>query len=1169
MIATANLATPFPPADSVPSPTLVPVNDSSLPQETRHEDPAPDGPQALKTALGDWRNLQTLAHKLTETAHGLANNADATAVLSVLQRTSVAIEAEPASTSLKAFIEGKKIPLPQSKAELLALANRLTQQTLVHPLGTFGGALSWPIPPSLEQQRDIKNLLDNNTARLEGLPLTVRRSGALDYLMNAQPLSTAQLRDPVSAMETLLGSPRAQALGNAIRTALNGYPSGDGVNDYVLAAIQLGLDPESINAPARNRVAGFDLANPGHRGKPASTIIHALGNHLEAEGRTANGSGGLAARLLLARTAPQFLVKDIPEQVVYGSQAWANLCIAVAGIEAQTPGKAANMTFAQVMSAEGAADSAPASARTAALIDWGVANNLLPVKNDAQYDQEEIDSTRSLFNAQLEKLKQVSGLLDTKLPSRKEMALALLKEKFGEGVPFEERVLRMDYRPEIRGAARFSDPYSMLDITMQGLRIEASDWVVRGSHANINLETFAAFTKSRQFNVPAAFDSQFSKAIDNFKTVKKFSVINAITHLPLEDQNNLKRGKLNFYKENSYKISFNPLAGDQLFHSSPKILVKAENNQTITTYEIDTEKGTVKRKNNSILSRPHQVLSNEITKIEEFTPVMGPWSSIHREQPASASSGNTFLSVRIDVLADATVQALGLDNPAIKKQAAGSTPAESRRDRVDSIQHFVLDLIPLKSAIGNLLDGNYKDGLVDLSLDVFGFLTAGVGAAAKVGKTLGTVGSSATKLLNTSKILGVAALGELNPLSGLGDVVVGAGKLALKGAGTLAQSVQTLKGTANGVDLAQASELYDAAASGTLKVADRTVETSAVRHNGKWYAFDADRMQPYGSPLETFDPVSTLMPPSPNTRQTGNHRHNPLNRSARPALNQPVTLKTDHLPTEEYVKHIKGAPSDAHFTPSRRQATKDRFEQEMNDYYQRMANGEMPARPTIPTTADYEKVPDLLSKSLDASDVVVLGENHRSLSSFRTLNDNMQLFKDKGVKVIGIEGMFYDKNMRLVDDGMGKTGPGYRPHDPNLTLDHLIEKFQANGIEVVPLDHPYLTRHKHERNHYTQQNIDERNLQRLQEFNYYAAQTLKQHSGNGKVIALVGRQHINTTQNIPGVAELTGGIGIGLYERAGMRVGYGTNSLDPRPGPSGALADHNDITGDLQIFAPE
>lgn len=51
---------------------------------------------------------------------------------------------------------------------------------------------------------------------------------------------------------------------------------------------------------------------------------------------------------------------------------------------------------------------------------------------------------------------------------------------------------------------------------------------------------------------------------------------------------------------------------------------------------------------------------------------------------------------------------------------------------------------------------------------------------------------------------------------------------------------------------------------------------------------------------------------------------------------------------------------------------------------------------------------------------------------------------------------------------------------------------------------------------------------RLAEFNYAATQIIKQTPAGEKFVALLGKAHMNTYDNIPGVSELTGGVGISL-----------------------------------------
>lgn len=183
--------------------------------------------------------------------------------------------------------------------------------------------------------------------------------------------------------------------------------------------------------------------------------------------------------------------------------------------------------------------------------------------------------------------------------------------------------------------------------------------------------------------------------------------------------------------------------------------------------------------------------------------------------------------------------------------------------------------------------------------------------------------------------------------------------------------------------------------------------------------------------------------------------------------------------------------------------------------------------------------------------------------------DNVDVFVQNKVKKLFVEGLVYDKIMRWKDDGMGRIGLIYRPPNQRPTLGELLKKFEDNGIEIVPLDHFYLTRHNDERHLFGGPiKTPAQAKRRLEEFNYYATRTIEQHAGDDKWVALVGRHHLNTTQNVLGLSELTGATGIAVYGRAG-RVNYGVRSADPRPGPSGTLTPADDLTGDLQIFAGE
>ncbi|WP_338568093.1 hypothetical protein V6L78_18095 [Pseudomonas canadensis] len=1130
----------------------------------RPADEAPvSGNQNLRTALGDRRDLQTLARLLSDAETCLVANASPSIVTSFLQNTPMVVD--PASSfrqinnlgpdapvTLKSFIAGMGTYMPTSRTELLDLARSLGDPALKHPLGNFGGALAWPVPPSIEQQRAIDTLVNNNTPDLPGYT-RLGRYGALDYLMNTQRLSVAQLRDTEQALETLLTSPQAQILGNAIQTELQGIASETSVTDYVLAAIHIGLDPESISAPHRNRVANFDLARRSHWGKSADTVINALSRHLEEEGRTAQGRGNLAARVLLAKTAPQFLVKDIPPQVVYGSQAWANFCIAVATQEEDAPGSTRNKTYTQVMSDAEALGIPPSDADVLnALIDWAICNGHLTKKNDEQYNSDDILLARTAFNDQQSTIKIASSHLGDAVPSRKAMALAKLKKQFPEVADsvFEKRVLSIKDRAINPGAR------SMLDIIMEGHQLNHGETWWTASR-EVPLADFNAFSQSADSNIT----EDFTSALDSQKHIQSTLIKYLIADLPLEDRENLEYGKLEFHKEGTYKIGLGLFDSPELTSRKNRLLIKVERNGNTFLYALDPEKGALTKAPNFRDLEPSRT-ANTLRKTEQVEPT--DKSTAHL-QDARVNSGppKSFSSDRTQYIADMYLQALGLE-----QQARGVTSYDKERGQQEAVTEFLLDLLPLRSAIVNLRDGNYGAAAVDLTLDVFGLISAGLGACAKAIKASKTTSSAVSKLLKAGKILGAASIGELNPLSGAGDVLVGAGKLATRGLSSAAQGIKKLRGIAGNDELIEASNYFESAATGTFKVGEHTVEGSAVLQGGHWYAFDAGKMRPFGSPLQEFSALNVLMPHTPRTH--GAVRYDPLSgtfRRTTPNLQPRVPL-----PLDEYAisNSTNGTLIRDHFTPDRIHLTRKKFSLEMKAFFDDVARRGHPPRPVIPAVAISTTPDQLIAETLKKTDVVVFGEDHEDIASLITLRDSMKTLKDGGVKAIYMEGVTLDA-YGLIDDR--DLAHSIKNRTGGSTLyEELKTAAEASGIEIMPLEHKYLTQHSDTPGYFygldklphSSAQFKALYKQRLEEVNYYGARQVMKNELGGKSVVWVGRAHMNSSNNVTGMAELTGGIGIGVYQKTNIGQSMARKETSQK-NPSMELSHLDDTAGDVQI----
>ncbi|RTY00821.1 hypothetical protein EJ576_11000 [Pseudomonas sp. C 49-2] len=1166
------------PSTYAPPSILLSNTEQSLEPQPAPESPSepevalPNGRQALRVALADRSDLQKLAQALLAAFEKLPANAGPTDVIAVLKENRVAIHPNSSfrrdqnlmqpSVSLEAFIQSKGTYMPTTGIELQDLAGALIDHTLTHPLGNFAGALSWANPLSEVNQRKVLDVVRSNNANLHGLPLINPRWGALDYLAGAVRLSTTDMQDPAKALEKLLDSNRSQALGEAIQRTLGSIPTDRSANEGILAAIHLGLDPESIDRPVRNHVAGFNLAADTYWNRAPADVVSALAEHL----RSRTSVPELGARVLLARVAPQFLVKDIPEGVNIGTQAWANLCLAVARVEADSPGKTASMSFGEVM--RDAETKLPASESTqkAVLIDWAVANQVVAKYEDEEYTAEVIEHARSVFNQQHSDVKAASELLDIPMPDRKAMALDLLKKKWGDGIDFEQKILRINYGPETRGM-RFSDPYSMLDVTMQGLKLHDS-WQVFGTNT-LDLEAFTAFTHSNEFNIPAAFNTAFDNVTDHYKAIKKNLIMNAITHAPLEDRDQFNFGELRFFTEKSYMKSSNPFVSDRLFHTSKTIRVEAKREGKIQSYAFDTEKGTLQRipADQSSREPKNDVRGPEVVKFEEYYPDAAN-RNVTVALEHSRRPPNHFRNSRVQQVAATVVKGLEIDSDSVKRQAAGRTGSEKRTDTLDSIGNFLLDLIPFRSAIVNFQKGNYKDGITDLAFDVFGLVTAGVGTVAKVVSGASKGGSALASVLRATRIIGANTLSALNPLSGVGDLAIGAGKLTLAGASAVGEGVQRLRGMAYGSDLVDASYRFDAAATGIINQGGRRLEGSAVQHEGKWFAFDSGQQQPYGPPLEDFTPRDVLMPPSPRTRHSA--RYNPISRPARPK--QPDTRPREPLPSDEYATSAStnGALISDHFAADRLPFTREKFTLEMNGFYKDMAAGGMPPRPVIPDITASTRPNEMIADALTKTDVLVFGENHSEVASLVLMRDAMKTFKDSGVNAIYLEAATLDAYGLIADAALANN---IKNRAGGSTIyDELKKAADEFDIELMPLEHRYLTRHSDNPGYFSPLDTLPKSStafkalskQRLEEMNYYGARQVMKNELGGKSVVWVGRAHMNTSEGVPGIAELTGGIGISVYQNAAIPQSAVRKANVPRV-PSSTLSGSDMSAGDLQI----
>lgn len=828
----------------------------------------------LRVLLADNDNLRLLAERLALLDTRVDGNSIAPERVSYLLtantikpvKDSSYAATQPTSVSLATAITGLGFKLPTTLDELVALREDLEQKASLHPLGNLGGGLSWPIPMSQNDQRSIVRYLDTQKPQAthdKSLPQDGAGTSTLSYLLSGSSVMPSDLQDPVGALQKLLDSPKATELGSALRAQLQGAISPTGDSDYVLTAIHLGLDPESLTTPVGSTVAGFDLAKPEHWGQTPKTVVENLNRHLIDKGRATSESATLASHLLLSRTAPQYLIKDIPASVTVGSVAWANLSIAVAAIESERPGTVANMKFVDVMNYTNLytpPPTAPESAKNAALVEWGSANGLLTKNPAGHYTPAQFNQLRAAFTERSNELIAASHAMNKDILTRKDIALIRLKEMFGDlGPLFEEKVITStDDRVNDRALRRENGTliaHSMLDIAMMDL---GAPWV-RYQTSDPRIPIDKVNSSQSDFGVRKSFDTWFSTALTHKRDAVNTTVKHLISQLPLEDRKNFEYGKITLYQETSHKL--NGFVGTTPGPTSPGLVAKIEREGKTHAYEIDFNAGTIKQVSASRAKERKTRDADVVFENKEFKP-SHMRDETTRERPSGEQTPDNFSSARSYYIGNALVEHLGLYDSSIKEAAFGQTTLEASKERYKPLNDFLLNLIPFRSAIMNFKSGNIGEGVFDATLDVFGFLTAGVAAGGKLLKIGKSALSAGTRALQATKVIGAAALGALNPLGGVADLAKGGFKLLDAGAElTLRKARETinkLRGAAGEYDLLNAAtKEYGPTLIGTYKAGGNTVEGAAVLSNNKWHSYDPILKRPYGPAIDhkKFNPL--------------------------------------------------------------------------------------------------------------------------------------------------------------------------------------------------------------------------------------------------------------------------------------------------------------------------
>ncbi|MFJ7281596.1 hypothetical protein [Pseudomonas sp. NPDC099000] len=265
-----------------------------------------------------------------------------------------------------------------------------------------------------------------------------------------------------------------------------GSNSGEEISDLyaeqvLMTAIILDLYPAAGEDEPRNHLAGYNLYTPENIEKSIPAVIFEFERHLEEKHHVPAHLATLAAYLLLAGKAPEFLVREVPDSLVLGTPEWITFCRGVALAEANAIGSVLSMTYSQVMQLE---EIEPVNKSLEILhsvlsvdpiIDWALLNNIVTLERVNSNYQAAVDSAIAAYQKFEDLYTQNAKSLTTPLPTRKAISLEILQHAVPDCDFLEEKIL---YQKQ-RGFHEFNNfeplAMSMVELNMSN-HLGTRDW---------------------------------------------------------------------------------------------------------------------------------------------------------------------------------------------------------------------------------------------------------------------------------------------------------------------------------------------------------------------------------------------------------------------------------------------------------------------------------------------------------------------------------------------------------------------------------------------------------------------------------------------------------------------------------------------------------------------
>ncbi len=777
--------------------------------------------------------------------------------------------------------------VPQNQADLanllLALRTPLAQSP---PLGNLWGFLSTPLGLSAAQRRQITQLVNDYPGAGEGL------------FKLLSPSADSAAADAGQNLERLLMSEEAQALGLAVQTALKVIPSPTSIRQCILTALV--LDVDAAAGETRNSIAGYDFMHTDNWGLTASELLAKFTRFLSDNTRVTPAAAPTAAHLLLAGMAPHLLVQQLPAELICGTPAWALFCTAVNRIEQVAPGAASGMTYQQVMDFQKIAPISKTEevyavrAQMNPVIDWGIINAVIPRHENDQYTPEQAQRCLAHLREQQRETNDAARFLAQTPPTRRAMALANLKARFGDDIDYEASILRKPNNStaqdrwasivELYEAGQLADNAWELDrpgVPFERIRQQAHEL------PDINA----------QFSEKIAVDYQ-SRRTHTIATVK-----NLLSWQRMEDRIPLDLGDLSYYSvresDTSAWENFNAKTGRKGSHG---LLIRSRYDGNVYDYAMFPDIPLLKRISGLPDPMPTGGTNAAFGKIYDgkdegthnlpldftaFSSVAMPRDNVRSDVIVDPVTPETRINGELVNDSD-TVFVIGHKKPNMatgyfgeRFQSIATTVVDShflRKEQYEAAQrghnafetadmtfgqrlNFLARMVPGVTSVEDVIEGNYVEAGKDLFIDAAGLFLG------ELGGKVWTLGAEAFEhgavgaITSESQGAAGAAVDASRTLIA-NNAVEGAQTTAIKDltAANTSKSVGAISRMQNGQLVQDAGEAFLSADSADGSIirsgTGERINVSAQLEDGEWYAYDAKSQTTYGPALDGFVPES-------------------------------------------------------------------------------------------------------------------------------------------------------------------------------------------------------------------------------------------------------------------------------------------------------------------------